>query len=133
MLEPYLGFSYVFGGKRYNNGVNEDRADVGTLLVGSEFHISPETTLDLRSMIQFNGRDVTEDNLARTIQAAYNLYTVQATAYITIAPSVTLLVGIGGGLMDDHLIDRSTDASFKNMVFYQGMIGLHVCFGFGGL
>jgi len=132
MLEPYLGFSYVFGGKRQHNGVNEDRADVATLIAGSELHISPETTIDLRSAMFFNSKDVTEDNRARITEEAFNLYAVQATAYITIAPSVTLLAGFGVGLMDDHLLDTSGDASLNDMIYYQGMIGLHVCFGLGG-
>lgn len=129
LVEPYLGFSYLFGGSREHNGVTEDRADIATLLAGSEFHLSPETTIDVRATMQFYGNDITEKGGAKSVEEAYDLFMVEASAYITIAPSVVLLAGFGVGIPDNHLLEKDAGMGFKDALYYQGMIGIHIDFG----
>jgi hypothetical protein len=129
LVEPYAGFRYIFGGDRKRNGVDEERADVGSLLLGSEFHASPAATIDVRALVDFVGKDVTEDGGAESTEEAHVRYGFQATAYVDVAPSVTLLAGLGVTLAENHALSKEDQLDIKDSFSYYFMIGIHVNIG----
>ncbi len=128
-VEPYLGLSYVFGGNRTRNGVHEERADVGTILVGGEFHISPNATIDLRGTVTFESEDITEDNRAEKKEEAYTSLGAQGSLYVGIAPHVTLILGAGVSKPEDHEVDTAAGLSLEGLFIYYLQIGLHIKLG----
>lgn len=128
-VEPYLGLSYVFGGERTRNGVDEERADVGSILVGAEFHVSPTATIDLRGTVTFKGDDITEDNRLEKEEEAHVILGAQGALYAGIAPGVTLVLGGGVLRPEDHEIDTTANLEFEGVFIYYLQIGLHIKLG----
>ena len=129
IAEPYVGFSYVIGGKRSRNGVDEDRADVGSILLGSEWHVSPDATLDTRVFIQFSGEDVTEDGGVKTKEEANVSYGFQTEVYIHLGSGFSLLAGGAVLAVEDHEVDDTGPLDIEDTVLYGVQIGIHYFFG----
>jgi hypothetical protein len=125
IVEPYGDFRYVIGGRRTRNGVTENRADVGSLLLGAEVHATPKVTIDGRTQIDFFGKDKSEFAGMKITEASHVQYGFHATAYVDLAKSVTLLAGIGATRIEDHGLYKEYQTTLKNAFDVVFLIGLH--------
>lgn len=129
VIEPYLTTSYVFGGKRTENGVHEDRADVWTLTMGAEWALGPTLTLDTRAVFTRTGVDKTENNGALAKEEAHFNYTGQVSLYVQVAPSATLTVGGGVTFPEDHEVNDVVQLTIKDDYLWFVQVGLHILIG----
>lgn len=131
LVEPYALVSYVFGGSRTRNGVRENRADVLSLVLGAEWHVTPAASIDTRAVFQHEGKDITEDNLAKAAEEAHWNYGAQVGVYINLGGGFTLVAGGAVFLVEDHQTNDLTMIDQNDAFFYQVVFGVH--FFFGGL
>lgn len=129
LVEPYAALSYVFGGTRTRNGVREDRADVLDILLGVEWHVSSDATIDTRAILQFQGRDITEDNLVKVREEAHWSYGAQATLRVHLGGGFSLIAGGTVFSEQDHEANDVTMLDQEDTFFYQLQLGLHFYFG----
>lgn len=129
MIEPYLALSYVFGGERERNDVDEERADVGTVLLGSEFHVTPQATIDLRAYVLFVGEDITEENRREQKAEEHNAYGGSGALYISLGPVATLVVGAGVTVVEDFESDATAGLQLEDTFEYTLQLGLHLKLG----
>lgn len=128
ILEPYLGANYIFGGTRQRNGVREERADTVAILAGAEIHVSPEVTLDLRGLAQWQGQDITEENGSQRTENTHWQYTAQAQLYYRLGLGFTLVLGGGVIFLEDHLTDQQAGTKFEDGFGWYIHAGLHFYF-----
>ncbi len=129
VVEPYAGLSYVFGGDRERNDIDEERADVLTGLLGAEFHVGEGAAIDVRLGIDLRGEDVTEVDRLENTEEAFLQYRLGVTTYLDVAPSVTLLAGIGALYLEDHVSSEEFDETTEDILLYQFLIGIHIVVG----
>lgn len=129
LVEPYLLVSYVWGGKRERNDVDEERADVGTILAGAEWHLSPTTRLDTRALFFFVGEDVIEENGQEAIEEAHFRFGFEASVYANLGGGFTLILGGGILFVEDHTIDEVDEEDLKDAFQWNLGVGLHFVFG----
>ncbi len=129
-VEPYLVAAYVFGGDRSHDGVDEERADVGTISLGAELHVTEQATIDLRVTGQFVGEDVQEDQGVEEAAERHFDHSYAAALYIDLGPGLTLVAGAALGFVGDHETDKATGAELEDTMIYSFQLGLH--FNFGG-
>ena len=128
-LEPYLMTSYVFGGKRRENGVNEDRADVWTVLAGAQWHLSTQVTIDTRAVVSRDGIDRQEDNGSQAKEENHFTYAGEADLYIHLGGGATLILGGGAFFVEDHELSDLAQLSAKNDYVWFVQVGLHILLG----
>jgi len=129
VIEPYFLTSYVFGGKRRENGVNENRADVWSVTVGAQWHLSPQATLDTRAVLNREGLDRKEDNGIQIKEELHFTYTGQASLYAHLGGPVTLVLGGGVYFLQDHELNDVAQISLKDDFIWFAHIGLHILLG----
>lgn len=130
LVEPYLGASYVFGGEKERNDVDEEYADVGSILVGAEFHVTPNATIDLRVIAQFVTDQITEDTRVEKEEEAHKVFTGQGQLYVGLGTGATLVLTGGVSTSEDHDVDTRTGAEIEGTFIYFLGIGLHLKLGF---
>jgi hypothetical protein len=129
IVEPYLLSSYVFGGKRRENGVNEDRADVWTVLAGAQWHLSPQVTIDTRAIVTRDGIDRQEDNGSQAKEENHFTYAGEADLYVHLGGGATLILGGGAFFVEDHELNDLAEISAKNDYIWYVQVGLHILLG----
>jgi hypothetical protein len=125
-VEPYFTAAYLFGGERSHDGVDEERADVGTLSLGAEFHVTPQATIDVRVIGQFVGEDIQEDQGVEEEAEDHFDHTYAAQIYINLAPGVTLLAGGAITFVGDHEIDTTAGTELEDTMIYGFQLGIHL-------
>lgn len=130
MVEPYLVAAYLFGGERSHDGVDEERADVGTISLGSEFHVTAQATIDVRVTANFVGEDIQEDQGVKEKAEKHFDHAYAAALYINLGPGITLVAGGGVEFVGDHETDTATGTELEDTMVYSLQLGLH--FNFGG-
>lgn len=132
-VEPYFAAQYIFGGKREENDIHEDRADVASFMLGSEFHVSQQATLDLRGTLSLIGEDEKEEENGgvsqKVTEEKHLAYGAQAQLYMSLGPRFTLFVGGGLSTMQDHEMDDTGPIDIEDVIMYSGHVGLHIFFG----
>ena len=131
VVEPYLLTSYVFGGKRRENGVNENRADVWNVMVGAQWHLSPGATIDTRAIFTRDGIDRHEDNGTQVKEQNHFTYTGMANLYLHLGGGVTFIVGGGAFFVEDHELNDLAQLSSKDDFIWFVQAGLHILLGGG--
>ncbi len=129
VVEPYLVGAYLFGGERSHDGVDEERSDVGTVSLGSEFHVTPQATIDVRAIAQFVGEDVQEDQGVKQEAEDHFDHTYAAALYINLGPGITLVAGGSVGFVGDHETNQTTGTELEDTMIYSLQPGVHVNFG----
>jgi hypothetical protein len=129
LVEPYLVVSYLWGGTRERNDVDEERADVGTILAGAEWHLSPSTRLDTRALFFFVGEEVTEEAGQEAVEEAHFRFGFQASVYVNLGGPLTLTLGGGVLFVEDHTLDEVDDDDLEDTFQWNLGIGLHIVFG----
>jgi len=129
IIEPYLLTSHVFGGRRKENGVNEDRADVWNILVGAQWHLSPQATIDTRAIFQRDGIDRQEDNGSQVKEQNHFSYAGEVDLYAKLGGGVTLILGGGAFFVEDHQLNDLAQISLKNDYVWYVQVGLHILIG----
>lgn len=129
VVEPYLMTSYVFGDKRTENGVHEDRSDVWSLTVGAQWHLSPQATIDTRAIFNREGVDKTENNGARAKEEQHFTYTGQVSLYAHLGGPATLVIGGGATFVEDHEVNDLAQLNIKNDYVWFVQIGIHLLLG----
>lgn len=129
-VEPYLVGAYILGGERSHDGVDEDRANVGTISLGSEFHVTAQATIDVRVSAQFVGEDVQEDQGLKEEAEKHFDHTYAAALYINLGPGLTLIAGGSVAFVGDHETNKTTGTELEDTMVYAFQLGLH--FNFGG-
>ena len=127
--EPYAGGTFVLGGDRKRNGVEEDRADVATLIAGTEWHMTPQATIDTSLLFQLVGDDVTEDNGVKSKEEDYVAYGAQMSLYVNLGSRLTLIAGGGILAAGDHEVDTATGTEILDSITYILQVGVHYYFG----
>lgn len=128
-VEPYFIANYIIGGEREENDVDEDRADVASFMLGSEFHVSPQATIDVRGIFQHIGEDVKEEAMVEVKEETHFAYGGQASLYMSLGPRFTLIVGGGVMFVEDHEINDVDQTQFEDVILYSGHVGLQFVFG----
>jgi hypothetical protein len=129
MFEPYLVGAYLFGGNRTQDGVDEERSDVGTVILGAELHVTGQATIDVRIIGQFVGEDVQEDGGAKKEAEDHFDHTYAATLYVNLGPGLTLLAGGALTFVGDHEVDTAVGLELEDSILYSFQLGLHLNFG----
>jgi hypothetical protein len=129
VLEPYILTSYIFGGKRRENGVNEDRADVWNLTVGGQWHLSPQATIDTRGVFSRVGVDRQEAGGSQVKSELHFNSTVQASLYLHLGSGVTFTLGGGATFVEDHTVNDLLQLGVKDDLVWFIQAGLHILIG----
>ncbi len=129
VVEPYLLTSYVFGGKRRENGVNEDRSDVWNVTAGARWYLSSEASIDTRAIFNRNGREWKEDSGVQVKEETHFTYTGEANLYLRLGSGVTLILGGGAFFIEDHEVNNLARIDLKDDVVWFVQAGLHVLLG----
>ncbi|HXG60945.1 MAG TPA: hypothetical protein VNO22_06215 [Planctomycetota bacterium] len=129
LVEPYLVVSYLWGGERERNDVDEERADLWTILAGAEWHLSPTMRLDTRALFFFVGEDVTEESGSEAIEEAHFRFGFEASVYAKLGGGFTLTLGGGVLFVEDHTIDEVDEEDLENAFQWNLGVGLHFFFG----
>jgi hypothetical protein len=131
VVEPYLLTSYIFGGTRRENGVKEDRADVWSLLVGAQWRLSSQVTLDTRAVFSRVGEDETESSGSKAKEEVHVNTTGQASLYVHLGSGVTLTLGGGVVFVEDHEVNDLLQLSVEDNFAWFAQAGLHILIGAG--
>lgn len=129
LVEPYVLVSYVWGGERERNDVDEERADVTTVLAGAEWHLSPAARLDTRAIFLFVGKDVVEDAGREVVAESHFRYGLQASLYAHLGGGFTLILGGGVLFAEDHTTNEADDVTLENAFEWTLGVGLHLFIG----
>lgn len=129
LWEPYVGGAYVVNGGRDRNGVDEDRADVGTVLLGSEWHLAEPVTIDTRALFQIVGDDVTEDNRVESEEEGHIAYGAQVRIFARLGAGLTLVLGGGIFIAGDHEADTASGTETEDSSTYVIQAGVHYYLG----
>ncbi|HVE42890.1 MAG TPA: hypothetical protein VNM14_23620 [Planctomycetota bacterium] len=129
LIEPYLLTSYVFGGRRHENGVTEDRADTWNVLVGAQWHLSPQATIDTRAIFSRDGIDRQEDNGSQVKEHNHFTYSGEVDLYAKLGGGVTLILGGGAFFVEDHELNDLAQLNVKNDYVWYVQVGLHLLLG----
>jgi opacity protein-like surface antigen len=128
-VEPYLAGTFVWGGERDVDGVDEDRADVGTLLAGAELHLTEQARLDVRAFFQSVGKDITEDDAVKQEEEAHTQFGGQILLYIKLGGALTLVAGGSAVAVEDHEVDDTLLLDAEDAFYWTAQLGLHLFFG----
>lgn len=128
-VEPYLLTSYIFGDKRTENGVQEDRADAWNLLLGAQWTLTPQATLDTSVALRRAGVDEQEDNGLQTQEESHLTYTGQVSLYVHLGNGLTFLMGGGVSFIEDHELNDVAQLELKDDYIWFVGVGLHVLIG----
>jgi hypothetical protein len=131
VVEPYLLTSYIFGDKRTQNGVHEDRADTWNMLLGAQWYITEKAVLDTRMQLTRAGTDKSEDNGALVKEESHFTYTGGASLYVHLGGGSTLVFGGGVSFVEDHILNDTVQLGLKDDYYWFLQIGLHVLIGPG--
>ncbi|MFN3485888.1 MAG: hypothetical protein ACK44W_10455 [Planctomycetota bacterium] len=129
LVEPYVLVSYVWGGERERNDVDEERADVTTVLAGAEWHLSPAARLDTRAIFLLVGEDVTEESGQEAIEESHFRFGFQASLYAHLGGGFTLILGGGVLFIEDHTLDKVDQEDLEKAFQWNLGVGLHFLFG----
>ncbi len=127
--EPYMTAAWLWGGERERNDVDEEPADIWTLALGSELHLSVELTLDFRLVVQILSDAVKESGRVPQGEDGHVQHTWQGQAYVTVAPGVTLVAGLAVTFVEDHEIDKQAGLELEDAVFFAAQAGIHIALG----
>ena len=128
-VEPYLLTSYVFGDKRTENGVHEDRADTWNLLLGAQWYITEKAVLDTRVQITRNGVDKTEDNGAQAKEEQHFNYAGGVSLRVHLGGGATVFFGGGVQFVEDHILNDTVQLGLKDDYVWFLNVGLHILVG----
>ena len=129
VLEPYLGLQYVIGGERERNDIDEDRADVLSILLGTEIHLTETSTLDLAILLQDQSEDITEQGRVEVEEEDHSGYGVQAQGYFDAGASAAIVVGFTAFWIEDHMPDITSPVDLQDSFLWQISFGVHFLFG----
>lgn len=126
-FEPYLALSYVLADDHIERNDSIDDPNVITALLGSELHLSPSMTLDLRILFQHTEEKVTTDRDTQIdeTEEASTLIALQGFFYARIGDSTTLVVGAGVAAIEDHDLVKEANLELEADLFYTFQVGLH--------
>jgi hypothetical protein len=126
-IEPYLSLSYVVADDHVERDDFIDDPDQITLLLGTELHVSPTMTIDVRILIQRTDEKVTTDRNTQIdeTEEAFTLFALQGSVYARIGDSTTLVAGAGIAMVDDHELIKEASVELDADIFYTVQVGLH--------
>jgi len=132
MVEPYLTVAWLSGGDAevQSDSIEIERPDLWTVTLGAEFHVAPLIALDVRGSAQITGEEKTTDATgAESKEEAHYTLSGQAQLYFTAGSGVTLIVGVGVALLEDHEIDDTPPADLEDTFVWGAHIGIHINLG----
>lgn len=135
IAEVYALTSYVWGGTRTKNGIDEDAADKWTIIAGVEIHFNEYVRLDPRVFLQHVGESEKEeydDVLGVYYQAqeeSYWAYGFQASLYVKLGMGFTGVLSGGAYLAQDHEANDYNQLEIEDLTAYFFQVGLHFFLG----
>lgn len=129
VVEPYLATSYVFGDKRTKNGVKEDRADVWSLMMGAEWNVTPQATIDTRAILARPGVDKQESGGTTAKEESHMTYTGMVHLYVKLGGPLTLVFGGGVTFVQDHQVSDVAQLELEDDYAWFINVGLHLLLG----
>ncbi len=128
----YVIAQFVIGGTRRENGVDEDRADVVTLLAGAQIPIGVDARLDVRMGLFHKSEDVTENMGFEAKEEAHFNYLGGVDLIFGIGLGWSLVAGGSAVVVEDHEADKAAVPIPTIDGFWQGELHVGLHFDFGG-